>query len=40
METQTLKIKEIPTNQQYWFFRTEAGSYYPDFYFGSVTTNG
>lgn len=40
METQTLKVKEIPTNQQYWFFRTEAGSYYPDFYFNDYIAYG
>ncbi len=31
MEPKVIKVKELPSEQKYWFFRTEGGTYYPDF---------
>lgn len=40
MERKILKIKEVPANQKYWFFRTEAGTYFPDFYLNEYIAYG
>lgn len=40
MEKKVLKIKEVPSDQKYWFFRTEAGTYFPDFYLNEYIAYG
>lgn len=40
MNSKTIVVKEIPSNQKYWFFRTEGGSYYPDFYLNGYIALG
>lgn len=40
MERSVLKIKEVPSEQKYWFFRTEGGSYFSDFYFNDYIAYG
>lgn len=36
----TYQIQEIPSNQKYWFFRTEGGTYFSDFYLNGFIAYG
>lgn len=40
MNFKTITVKEISSHQNYWFFRTESGSFYPDFYINGYIALG